>query len=155
MNDQDPESTPPPGLQPPPDPRPLPGQQPAYFQQRPYGQHPPGWGSAQPPPFYGYPPVPGYLYAPPKHPSAMTAMVLGIVGVAGGLMCFLPLFVAPFAWFYGHRVITEVDASNGTLGGRSEAKAGLILGIVGTVLLILALAFTVLWIVLTLTMAGF
>ena len=71
------------------------------------------------------------------------------------LLCLLPLFVAPFAWFYGHRVITEVDASNGTLGGRSEGKAGLILGIIGTVLLILALAVARLWMVLMLTVDDF
>jgi hypothetical protein len=43
--------------------------------------------------------------------------------------------VAPFAWVMGSRVINEIDASNGQLGGRSTANAGRICGIVGTVLI--------------------
>ncbi|MEI2821116.1 MAG: hypothetical protein V9E81_13265 [Marmoricola sp.] len=33
----------------------------------------------------------------------------------------------------------EVDASNGQLGGRGNGQAGMILGIIGTVLLVIAL----------------
>lgn len=148
----------PPGNNPPPDdgtPPPYPGQ----------GQPQPNWGNAYPPPGAQYPPgpppggypPPGYGYVPqqPKHPQSVTAMVLGIVGVGGGLMCYLPLFVAPFAWFYGRKAMKEIDASGGAYGGRGEAKAGFILGIIGTVLLALALAFVTLMIVLTFTVDDF
>ena len=43
--------------------------------------------------------------------------------------------ISPFAWVMGNRVLAEIDASNGQLGGRSQANAGRICGIVGTVLI--------------------
>ena len=53
-------------------------------------------------------------------------LILGIVGL---VVCQV---VSPFAWVMGNRVVAEIDASNGQLGGRSNANAGRILGIVGT-----------------------
>ncbi|AWB93435.1 DUF4190 domain-containing protein [Aeromicrobium chenweiae] len=146
-------------------------EEPRYPGQEP--PHQPNWGSAYPPPGqstpppgYGYPPPgypppgyppQGYGYGPvvPKHPNASTAMVLGIVGVAGGFLCWLPLLVSPVALFQGRKAMREIDASNGQLNGRSEAKAGFVLGIIGTVLLALALAFVVLIVVLSLTIQDF
>lgn len=146
----------------PPVPPPYPGQQPPQQPQ-------PNWGSAYPPPGQpgqyppppGYYPPPGYGYQlyptpPPKHPKATTAMVLGIVAVAGGLMaCGLPTLIAPFAWLTGHKAVKEIDASGGTIGGRSEAHAGKILGIVGTVMLVLIIAAVILFIVLSMTIDNF
>src|SRR5512140_689272 len=78
----------------------------------------------QPPPYggpgYGYPPQ------PPKHPQAVTALVLGIV-VCG--LC------GPFAWSMGARVEREIAAAGGAYGGGTEAIVGKVLGIVATVLL--------------------
>lgn len=133
-------------------------------------EHRPNWGSAYPSPgpggypppnTGGYPPPPGYGYgypqypAPQKHPNATTSMVLGIVAVAGGFMCYLPLLIAPFAWFMGSRAVKEIDASGGAQGGRGEATAGKVLGIIGTVLLALALAAIILLVVLALTVDNF
>src|SRR3954454_6406204 len=111
-------------------------------------QHQPNWGNAYPPPGQqppgypppgGYYPPPGYAYPQyiqaPKHQSATTALILGIVGLVGGLACWLPILVAPFAWFTGAKAMREIDASNGMVSGRSEAKAGMVLGIIGTVIL--------------------
>lgn len=93
-----------------------------------YGQ--PGYG--QPP--YGY----GYLpQAAPKHSSATLAMVLGIVGLASFLICGCIAVVSPFAWYLGAKAKREIDQSGGQYGGRGEAQAGMIMGIIGTVLLIL------------------
>lgn len=135
-------------------------------------EHQPNWGSAYPPPgqqpgqqppgYYpppgGYYPPPGYAYpqyvAPPKHQSATTSLVLGLVGLVGGFACYLPAFVAPFAWYTGAKTLREIDASQGQLGGRSEAKAGMIMGIIGTVLLAIALVLLVLFIVLIATAPG-
>jgi len=98
----------------------------------------------QPPPGYYPPPGPGYGYRPPHlpppdHPRATTSLVLGIVAVAGGFICYLPILVSPFAWSISHRTIREIDASQGQVGGRGMATAGRVLGIIGTVLLALVL----------------
>ena len=95
--------------------------------QPPYGSYPPGQ--------YG---APGYGFAPPDHPQAVTVLILGIVSVA---VCG---FVAPFAWVMGNRVVREIEASNGQLGGHSQAQVGRIIGIVYTCLLGLALLIGVL-----------
>lgn len=85
-----------------------------------------------------YPPYPGMPYSgmpmagpPPAHRQAMTAMVLGIVG----LLCFSP--AAPFAIWLGNKAVREIDASGGQLSGRGQAQAGFIMGIIGTVLLVI------------------
>lgn len=104
-----------------------------------------------PPPGYGYP----YPVAPPAHSSATTAMVLGIVAVAGGFLCWLPLLLAPFAWFTGAKAVKEIDASQGMQSGRGEATAGKVLGIIGTALLALAVVAVTTFIVLSLTVHGF
>lgn len=117
------------------------GQQPPYGQsygQQPYGQ--PGQPYGQQP-YQGAYGQPGQYPPPmlPKHQSATTAMVLGIIAVAGGILCYLPILAAPFAWVMGGRAVKEIDASGGTLGGRGEATAGRVLGIIGTVLLVLGI----------------
>lgn len=120
----------------------------------PGGQYPPNWGNAYPPPpQYGQPqypppgygpPPPGYGHPyqpgqppPPKHSQATTAMVFGIVSLAGAFACVLPILLAPVAWIMGAKAIKEIDANPGAYSGRSEANAGKILGIIGTCLLIL------------------
>jgi hypothetical protein len=136
------ETPPPPyGEQPPEPPDPYgqpgqPGQQPPqpYGQSpaQPYGQQPVPYGQpapyAQPNP-YGQTPY----GAVQDHPQATLILILGILGL---VVCGL---IAPFAWVMGNRVVGEIDASNGGLGGRSTANAGRICGIVGSVLIILAL----------------
>jgi len=106
---------------------------PQAYGPSPYGQVP-----------YGAPGVPGYGVRP-KHPSATTAMTLGLVALIGGLFCLLPIAVAPFAWTTGARAVKEIDASGGALDGRSEAQAGYVMGIIGTVLLGLSLVVVVLY----------
>jgi hypothetical protein len=132
-----------------------PGTPPPYPGQQPPQQ--PTWGSAyppqQPPPGYGY--QQPYAAPRPSHPKATTAMVLGIIGIAGGLACVLPLLVAPYAWIMGAHAVRDIDASGGQLGGRGEANTGKILGIIGTVLLALGLALAVLLLVLTLSVDDF
>jgi hypothetical protein len=54
----------------------------------------------------------------------------------------------------GKRAVREIDASHGRLGGRSQAQAGYILGIVGSVLLILAVAFFVIYLLIVLIAVG-
>jgi hypothetical protein len=88
--------------------------------QAPYGQPP------QVP--YGAPQAPAYGAFAPDHPQATLVLILGILGL---VLCQV---ISPFAWVMGNRVIKEIDASGGTVGGRSSANAGRICGIIGTVL---------------------
>ncbi|MFT4189472.1 MAG: DUF4190 domain-containing protein [Aeromicrobium sp.] len=113
-----------------------------YEPQEPYRPDQP-YGAAQPPPPQQPPGTPGYGYQPlpPEHPSATTAMVLGILGVA---LCQL---IAPFGWWMGKKTMNEIDASGGTLGGRGKAQAGFICGIIGTVLFIISTLFLIVWFV--------
>ena len=112
--------------------------QPGYGEQG-YGQA--GYGQTAPhqQPVAGahgyYPPLP-----PPGHPSATTAMVLGIIGLASTMVaCGVGLFLSPFAWVLGSRAVAEIDANPGRYSGRDKANAGRITGIIGTVLLVLGL----------------
>ena len=89
-------------------------------------------------PYGNQPPPPGGYGVPQDHPKATTALVLGILGV---VCCSI---AAPFAWSIGKKAVSEIDASGGRMGGRGKAQAGYILGIVGTVLLILSLLFFIL-----------
>lgn len=75
----------------------------------------------------GYPPP---YYAPPQHPQATTALVLGILGI---VVCGI---LAPIAWSIGGKAVREIDANPAAYSGRGEANAGRIMGIVGTCILI-------------------
>jgi uncharacterized membrane protein YjgN (DUF898 family) len=94
--------------------------------------------SSTPPPYGGYPAQP-YAYPPRDHPSSTTVLVLGILGL---VVCQV---LSPFAWVMGNRVVREIDASRGQLGGRSAANAGRICGIIGTALLALSALLVVLF----------
>ncbi len=100
-------------------------------------QQPPPGGWQQPPQYPPYNPygAPGYPPAPPSHPKAVTALVLGTLGI---ITCQI---LSPFAWSIGKKTVEEIDASNGQLGGRGQAQAGYVLGVVGTILLGLGLLF--------------
>ena len=152
---------PPPPAQPAPPPQPTPGYAPGSqgsptpygqgsYGQVPYGQPtPPSYGGQPAAPTPGQPSVPGqpaqYLpmspyggyVPPPDHPQSTLALVLGLVGVIGAFILCVPLVVAPFAWVIGHGALKDIRASQGRLGGESNARTGMILGIIGTVLLIL------------------
>lgn len=71
----------------------------------------------------------GYGAPMPDHPQSTTVLVLGIVSL---VVCSI---LGPFAWMMGNRVVREIDASRGLMGGRSSANAGRICGIIATVLL--------------------
>lgn len=127
-----------------PGPPPAPGSWPPSPEQytgQPYGGQPYGGQPYTGQPYTGYPPAgypppPGYFPAPPNHPRATLALALGITGLAGGLFfCGVPLLVSPFAWVVGHRALRDIRAAAGRLGGESSAQAGMVMGIVGTVLL--------------------
>jgi hypothetical protein len=113
---------PPPGWQPPaPGYGPGPGQPPAY------GQVPPAYGQMP------------FRPAPPTEGLAVAAMVIGIAGLAGACMYGIGTLISPVALFLGRSSMKKIDASQGQLGGRGMAQAGFIMGIIGTVLLMLTI----------------
>ena len=74
----------------------------------------------------------------PRHPRAGLAMALGIIAVAGALLG-LPLLLAPLAWYQGISTMRAIDREPHRWGGRGMAQAGLILGVIGTILLVIVL----------------
>jgi hypothetical protein len=94
----------------------------------------------------GQPPYPAQGYqgqwpAYPESSQAVLALILGIVG----LFVFWP--VAPFAWVIGRSEVRAVDAGRRDPSNRGVALAGQIMGIIGTVLLVLGVALFIILIV--------
>lgn len=106
-----------------------------------YGYYPP----AYPQPGY-YLPTP-YAY-PRDHPQAGLALGLGLGGLIGGFVSLgLGFALGPFAWFLGQRARTEIKQNPAAYHAEGNATAGMVLGIIATVLLLLAIALWVLLIV--------
>src|SRR3954449_2677767 len=88
--------------------------------------------SAPPPPpegGYGY----GGYAAPKTNQKAIWSLVTGILGV----LCCSPLGIA--ALVLGNNAKKEIAVSNGAETGGGLAQAGVILGIIGIVLLVLSI----------------
>lgn len=139
MTDRDPDDTTP--SSPPPY-----GRDPQGSPYPPQGQPQQGYGQGYSQDYgqgYGQPYYPQGQHVPGQgptiHPQANTALVLGIVSLAGGMLCGLPLLAGPFAWYTGRKVKREIEAAPQHYTGGSEAGAGMVLGIVSTVLLALGL----------------
>ena len=111
-----------------------------YGQAQPAPTDTPGWGSA-----YG---------GQHLHKGASTARTLGIVALASAgiaLFCCVTLpgvFCAPFAWVVGVRARNEIDRTPGVYANRGQAEAGIVMGIIGTVLSVLVVAVAILLVVL-------
>ena len=73
----------------------------------------------------------------PERSQATTALVLGIVGL------FFTI-VAPFAWKFGHDELKAIDEGRRPPDGHGLATAGRILGIIGTVFLVLGVVAAIL-----------
>ena len=67
------------------------------------------------------------------------ALILGILGV---VCCGL---LAPAAWYIGSQEIKAIAAGSAPAAGEGMAKAGMILGIIGTVLLVLTFVWIFFW----------
>lgn len=92
------------------------------------------------------PPFPVYVL--PDHPKATSALVVGIIAVAGTFMCLIPVLAAPVAWVLGAQARREIRNAPQQWSGEGRATAGMVLGIVGTALLALMVLAVVLIIVL-------
>lgn len=117
---------------------PPPGYQPGYPPTYPPAYGNPGYGN---PSFYVPPNPYGY---PRDHPRAGLALGLALGGIIGGFFTAgLAFALSPFAWFFGQKARSEIKKSNGVYHAEGNATAGMVLGIIGTVLLVLAI---LLWI---------
>jgi hypothetical protein len=117
------------------------------------GQNPYAGGYTPPPP--GWTPQPGMQpfppYALPDLPKATSALVFGIVAVAGAFFCVVPILVSPVAWILGAQARKEIRSAPQQWGGEGRATAGMVLGIVGTVLLALGLIAIALFVIVAVT----
>jgi len=77
----------------------------------------------------------------PEQSQATTVLVLGILGI---VICGI---LAPFAWNMGNKELAAIDAGRRPPENRGTANAGRILGIVGSVLLGIAVIFLILLVV--------
>jgi len=68
---------------------------------------------------------------------ATTSLVLGILGFVCCQIC------APFAWYLGSQELKAIQAGQSSSAGQGVALAGKVLGIIGTILFVLA----VLWVI--------
>jgi hypothetical protein len=132
--------------------------------ENPYGEQQPPYQPPAPPPPYQQPPYqqpsyqqpsyqqpgyqpyggpgylpPGYVTAPQNEGMAVASMVIGIVSLVLACGYGIGLLGAPVALVMGRVSMKRIDASGGQLGGRGMAQAGFILGIVGSVLLVLVI----------------
>lgn len=85
--------------------------------------------------------LPEFPAEEPRHPEnsqATTALALGIIGL------FFTIF-APVAWWMANRELEAIDSGRRPPENRGIAKVGKVLGIIGTVLLVLGLLAVVLF----------
>ncbi|MET0930914.1 MAG: hypothetical protein ABWX74_15445 [Aeromicrobium sp.] len=90
-------------------------------------------------------PYPAPLPAPvaratrPKAPGATLALTLGILAVAGTFVLVVPVFLAPLAWYHGTAAARRVEREPDRWTGGSEARSGQVLGLIGSVLMVVVL----------------
>lgn len=74
----------------------------------------------------------------PDGVPASTIFALGIVGIAGGFSCGLPMVCAPIAWIMGNKALARIEQLGDVPESmQQQVRTGRILGIIGTVLLAL------------------
>ncbi|HID07981.1 MAG TPA: hypothetical protein EYP10_12640 [Armatimonadetes bacterium] len=80
--------------------------------------------------------------------QATTALVLGIIGL---VCCQL---LAPVAWYIGAQELKAIEAGTSPRAGEGVAKAGWILGIIGTVLLCIGIIASIVQLILVVALGG-
>ncbi|MFW6598744.1 hypothetical protein ACQBAU_14595 [Propionibacteriaceae bacterium Y2011] len=73
------------------------------------------------------------------HPQSTIILVLGILSIVGISV------VGPVAWVMGNKAIKEIDQNPAAYSDRGTVQAGRIMGIIGSVLLILGVAIMVIY----------
>src|SRR5664279_266610 len=111
----------------PPPPNPPPPNQPPPNQPPP-NQAPPQYGAGP----YG-PPAPGYGYPPsvPNNGKALASMITGILSIP---LCYIGLILGIVAIVFAVVAKRDLQAHPGAQGGGGMATAGLVTGIIGTII---------------------
>jgi Domain of unknown function (DUF4190) len=78
----------------------------------------------------------------PGVPNDSQATIALVLGLLSAFTCCLS-FLGPVAFFIGNSSLNRIRASNGMIRGEGLANAGRILGIVGTVILVLELLYLI------------
>ena len=89
-------------------------------------------------PHQQYPPSPygqPHPMAPREHPQGTLVLVLGIVGVVAAGIC------APFAWYLGSRALKDIRRTGVHYVNEQNIVVGRVLGMVMTILALIALVF--------------
>lgn len=74
----------------------------------------------------------------PDGVPASTIFALGIVGIAGGFSCGLPMICAPIAWAMGNKALARIEQLGDVPESmQQQVRTGRTLGIIGTALLVL------------------
>ena len=68
------------------------------------------------------------------YPEASQSTAILVLGILGLIICQV---LSPIAWYMGNQELTGIDTGRRDPTGRSTANAGRILGIIGTVFLII------------------
>ena len=76
-----------------------------------------------------------------QYPEASQATTILVLGILGLIICGI---LAPVAWIMGKNELEAIDSGRRPPENRGTANAGRILGIIGTVLIGIGLAFLVL-----------
>jgi hypothetical protein len=102
-----------------------------------------------PPPLSTSPPFSAGIASKKASGRAVTSLVLGILGLTCcGIM-------APIAWILGSMELKDIGSGLSSSAGKGYATAGKILGIIGTILIILSMVFAIVWFMLGMSMFAF
>lgn len=85
-------------------------------------------------------PAPAAPWGPPaqlQHPQGTVVLVLGILSVT------VLQLLGPVAWILGHRALREINSSGQVYANRSTVQAGMVLGIIGTVMCVMVVVWFV------------
>jgi hypothetical protein len=85
-----------------------------------------------------------------SYPEASQSTVVLVLGIMGLIVCQV---LAPVAWYMGSQEVTAIDTGRRDPSGRSTANAGRILGIIGTVFLIIGVVAFVFFLIAALALA--
>lgn len=87
----------------------------------------------------------------PEHPNSTLVLVLGIVGLLTNFIAFP--FISPIAWYLGAKARRDISHNPGVYSDNGRLTAGLVLGVIGTVLALAFVGFIVMVILVALAAA--
>jgi hypothetical protein len=121
-------------------PPPPPGGDQPYDPNQPPPSYDPGYGQAPPPGGYGQPGYGGGSGSPATNGLAIGSLIVSILGLLGNCFCFGGI-LSPVGIVLGFMGKKKADQSGGAVGGRGMALAGIIIGVIGTLIFLAWIGF--------------